>query len=311
MKNKLCLASLLLLALPLSVSACGDDGAGADAPTADAAPGPDAADDGEWLSLVEGDWNLAANEEGYFCVIKTITEDVYIKAFKPISPLGTHHTVLTVYDGSTPDSTYKCSAGENGQSMIYGSGVGSPQFDFPPGVAVKLSAGQRVLINLHLFNTSDAPLTGHSGALMQLMPPSELEHEAEMVLAGPLQLSIPAGQTVTQSGGCTISNIIDEPVQVFAISSHMHQLGTHLKSTIVRGGVETVIQDVDYDFDEQTFQYVTPMIELRPGDFLRTECTYENTTKDPVTWGDSSKQEMCFTDIFYYPAQGATFICPF
>jgi hypothetical protein len=40
-----------------------------------------------------------------------------------------------------------------------------------------------------------------------------------------------------------------------------------------------------------------------------TECTYNNTTGSPVRFGESSDDEMCFTDIFYYPAQRANYIC--
>ena len=52
-----------------------------------------------------------------------------------------------------------------------------------------------------------------------------------------------------------------------------------------------------------------------PGDVLTTYCTYENTAETnppsgaPVGFGESSDDEMCFTDLFYYPAQGADFIC--
>jgi hypothetical protein len=42
---------------------------------------------------------------------------------------------------------------------------------------------------------------------------------------------------------------------------------------------------------------------------LTTYCTYDNTTGQTVRFGESSDDEMCFTDLFYYPAQGANFVC--
>jgi hypothetical protein len=89
----------------------------------------------------------------------------------------------------------------------------------------------------------------------------------------------------------------------------MHKLGRRLKSVIRRGQQEIVLQDVPYDFEQQTFQLVQPTVELRPGDVLTTYCTYDNTTGSTVRFGDSSDDEMCFTDLFYYPAQGASFVC--
>jgi hypothetical protein len=300
---------LLALALAPALAACGGGtGTGDDGgePGADAAidpPDPDG-----WQSLLKGTWNLAANEEGYFCVYATVPRDVYVKAFRPLTPVGTHHTVLTRYTGSTPDGIARCSAATNGQSMIYGSGVGAPDFAFPAGVGLHLPAGTRLLLNLHLYNATDVPLTGTSGSLIQEAAAAEIQHRAELVLAGPtFTLSVPPGVS-TQSGTCNVNAITDEPIQVFALSQHMHKLGRHMRSVVVRGGTEIVLQDLAYDFEQQEFHLRTP-VELRPGDVVRTSCTYENMTGATVRFGDSSDEEMCFSDLFYYPAQGASYIC--
>ena len=301
--------SIALTATALAALAgCGNAGSGDDTPSADAAVDAPELPAG-WQSLLEGQWSLAAGQEGYYCVYATVPRDVYVKAFRPIIPPGTHHTVLTRYTGSHPDGVVPCDVGTNGQSMIYGSGVGSPDFVFPAGVGLHLTAGTRLLLNLHLYNASDAPITGRSGTLFQEATADEIQHTGEIVLAGPtIGLTVPTG-TSTQSGTCNISSITDEPVQVFALSQHMHKLGRHLKTVIRRGGEDIVLQDVPYDFEHQTFQLVQPTVELRPGDVLTTYCTYDNATGATVRFGDSSDDEMCFSDLFYYPAQGAQFVC--
>lgn len=302
------LATLAPLVAATVLAACGGGASGDDTPTVDAAldaPGVPAG----WSTLLQGDWSLAAGEEGYYCVYATVPRDLYIKAFRPIGPAGTHHTVLTRYSGSHPDGVVRCDVGTNGQSMIYGSGVGSPDFVFPAGVGMHLTAGTRLLLNLHLYNANDQPLTGRSGTLFQETTAADIEHVGEIVLAGPtVGLSVPPG-TSTQSGTCNLSNVTSQPVQLFALSQHMHKLGRHLKSTIRRGGQDIVLQDVPYDFEHQGFQLVQPTVELRPGDVLTTSCTYDNATGATVRFGDSSDDEMCFTDLFYYPAQGASFVC--
>ncbi len=270
------------------------------------APGPDP--DG-FVSLLEGDWNLPPGGEGYFCVYATVPRDLYINALRPLNPLGTHHTVLTRYEGTHADGVVPCDVGTNGQNMIYGSGVGAPDFAFPAGVGLHLAQGSRLLLNLHLFNASDTPLTGRSGTLIKETTAAEVPNLAELVLAGPTAtLSIPTGVS-TQSGNCQISNVTSQPIQLFALSQHMHKLGTHMKSVITRGSTEIVLQDVPYSFEEQTFHLVSPVVELRPGDVLSTQCTYDNTTGSPHRFGESSNDEMCFTDLFYYPAQNANYIC--
>jgi hypothetical protein len=301
---------LLLLSFAVAAAACGGSGGGAgdDDGSPDGPPGGEP-DPDSWQALLRGDWSLAANTEGYFCVYATVPRDVDIKAFRPLSPLGTHHTVLTRYQGSAPDGVVPCNFGVNGQSMIYGSGVGAPDFAFPSGVGLHLAAGTRLLLNLHLYNASDAPIRGTSGTLFQAAAPGEIQHPAELVLAGPtLSLAVPSGVT-TQSGSCNVSSITAAPIQVFALSQHMHRLGRHMRSTVVRGGSEIVLQDLPYDFEQQTFHLTASTTELRPGDVVKTSCTYENATGATVRFGESTDDEMCFTDLFYYPAQGASYIC--
>lgn len=289
------------------LAACGGGGGSG----VDAANGGSDSDipDG-WTTLLEGDWTMpAGSPDTYYCVYATVPRDMYIKAFRPLIPLGTHHTVLTLYSGASPaDGTLPCNVGTNGQSMIYGSGVGSPDFVFPQGVGLHLKAGQRLLLNLHLYNASDETLSGRSGTLVQEAMPDEIQHEAEIVLAGPtLGLQVPTGVS-TQSGSCDLTQVTGEPIQVFSLSQHMHKTGTHLKSVITRGQEEIVLQDIDYNFEQQTFQLVDPTITLEPTDRLTTYCTFNNPGP-AKTFGDSSDDEMCFSDLFYYPAQGANFTC--
>ncbi|HEU0033494.1 MAG TPA: hypothetical protein VFQ53_22840 [Kofleriaceae bacterium] len=302
-----------LLAIVVIASACGgSSGAGPgddDQPPGDGASVDTSLPDG-WLSLLEGDWSLPPGGEGYFCVYATVPRELYIKAFRPLTPAGTHHTVLTRYTGATPaDGTVPCNVGTNGQSMIYGSGVGAPDFVFPDGVGLHLQAGDRLLLNLHLYNATDSTLTGRSGTLFQEATAAEVQNVAELVLAGPtIGLTVPTGVS-TQQGSCQLSNVTSQPIQVFALSQHMHKLGTHMKSVISRSGQQITLQDVPYNFEQQSFQLVEPHVELQPGDTLTTFCTYDNTTGQIVRFGESSDDEMCFTDLFYYPAQGASYIC--
>jgi hypothetical protein len=45
-----------------------------------------------WQRLIQADWQLGAQTEGYRCAYKTVPQDVYIVAFSPLTPPGTHHT---------------------------------------------------------------------------------------------------------------------------------------------------------------------------------------------------------------------------
>jgi len=274
-------------------------------PDADTGPDPDG-----FEKLMEGDWTLQPGQEGYFCIYSTVPRDIDISAFRPLAPPGTHHTVLTKITTSMPDGIVPCNVGTNGTTMIYGSGVGAPDFAFPPGIGLRLTAGTRLLNNLHLYNATDQVLSGKSGTLFKAAVAGEIQNFAELVLAGPtIGLSVPTGMS-TQQGNCAVDRITNAPIQVFALSQHMHKLGTHMKSVVARtGSPDIVLQDIAYDFEEQKFHHTTQLVELRPGDMLTTHCTFNNTTGSTVSFGESSDDEMCFTDLYYYPARGANYIC--
>jgi hypothetical protein len=83
-----------------------------------------------------------------------------------------------------------------------------------------------------------------------------------------------------------------------------------MKSVVQRtGSPDIVLQDIPYDFEEQKFHHTPSLVELRPGDKLVTHCTFDNTTGATVSFGESSNDEMCFTDLYYYPAKSANYIC--
>ena len=236
---------------------------------------------------------------------KTLDRDVWIDAFESINPTGTHHTVLTFGAPSGPDGIAACSSFDNQPTMIFGSGVGTNPFEFPDGVAVRLRAGEQLLLNLHLFNTSGAELRGESGTRARFVDPGSTVEEAESILAGTLSLSLPPQQATTTHGRCTLTS----PGTIFGVQPHMHQLGTHMKVVARTAHGDVLLHDADYDFGEQPIYPIQPL-ELTPGDSIEVDCTHFNSTSSTVSWGESSKAEMCHAGIYRFPsASSGYFFC--
>lgn len=278
-------------------------GGGMDDP--DLVPGADAGQEESWHDLIASAWALPAGAERYLCVRTTLEEDVYIDAFDAISPGGTHHTVLTVGPPSGPDGARPCNSFENHHIMIFGSGVGTEAFSLPPGVAVRVEAGQQLLLNLHLFNASEDELEGVSGIRARIAARADVEHVAESVLMGPLDLDIGPGEQEVV-GGCTL----DDDATIFAVAPHMHQLGRHMTVHARRASGDALIHDGPYDFDAQEVLPVEP-VELAAGDFVEVRCRYDNDTGERVRWGESSLDEMCFAGVYRYPVRddAGLFVC--
>ncbi len=275
---------------------CSGDGATSQDP--DAEISLDAAPIGTWSLLVEEDWTVDAGDEAYRCVVVEVPYDISVVGFRPLSPVGTHHTVLTRGLGpSEVARSYDCDGNTNAPYMIYGSGVGTEALTFPEGVAVNLVKGEKIMLNLHLFNVSAQSLSGRSGIEVLAAEPDTISDLADVVLAGPIDtLAVPPGESKSV-GYCTAK----DDATVFAVFPHMHQLGTHMSVTAETADGEVVMLDSDYTFDDQKYSKLTPFVSLKKGERLRIECTYENPTGIPRYWGESTLDEMCLAGIYRYP----------
>jgi hypothetical protein len=252
-----------------------------------------------WTRIIEGSWTLAAGTENpRVCVKKHLTEDIYVKAIRPVHPPGTHHTLVTLSDDDSVDCT---TAVVNG--FIYGAGIGSEGLELPPGVAIKLPKGKVLNLGLHVYNTGSTELKGTSAIEIQTMAAADVKYESEAVLSGPFTISLPPHEVTTLKDDCNITT--DQ--KIYALFPHMHQLGKHIKTTFTMSGSERVIHDGDYSFNEQFQIPLDPVTPLNAGDVVTTECTFDNTTDRTVTFGESSDTEMCFSVLFRYPKQGAGF----
>ena len=259
--------------LAIVLGACGSSGSGE--------PGPDAG--GGWQPLIAKGWTLSPGGEKTSDIqLERLEHEVVIGGIRPLAPTGTHHTLLF--------------RGANGTNAIYASGVGTNELMFPPGKAMRIPAGTLLGLQLHIYNTTDATLTGKSGIEILEIDPATVTDEVDMFLPGPQNISIPPNQPATLRGTCTVKT----PYQLFALFPHMHQLGTHLKTTLTIGGVERVINDAPYDFEHQGVLSFEP-IQMNAGDKITTECTWMNTTSQTVTYGESSTTEMCYSILYRFP----------
>jgi hypothetical protein len=289
-------AAALALALVLPALGCSyDDGSGDD--------GDDGVPVG-FQPLVAGDWTLPAGEEGYYCVRATATEDMFIKAFRPLAPLGTHHTALAFDLQGGPDGGFPCTASDTGFKLLFGSGVGTTPYALPDGVAFRLDAGEQVLLNLHLYNAGDGPLSGRSGIEVERVAASEVLHEAETIYALNFDLAVPPGDS-SHTGSCTI----DGDSTVVGLFPHMHTLGTRMRATAMRAGAEPLaFFDAAYSFEEQLNYPVTPF-DIRDGEQIEYECSFTNPGTTTIEFGDSTDAEMCVLGMYRYPARGTVSLC--
>jgi hypothetical protein len=261
------------------------------------------------FNLIAANWEIAAGRDSYLCVRATVPRDAYLNEFAAIGSAGTHHAVLLVDESpSGPDGVAPCDVDRSGQQIFDSNDFtagNAGHLLLPAGVATHIRAGQQMLLNVHLLNTTGERLMGQSGVLVRTLDAAQVKNVAQVLLAGPEQLQIAPG-IVTQHAQCTWL----QPATIFGVAPHMHELGTRMKVVAQRAGADdSVLVDSLYSFDLQHI-YVTNLIQMRPGDQIQIECSYLNTTQRSVGFGASPRDEMCFAALNVFPENsGATVSC--
>lgn len=262
------------------------------------------------------DWKIDPGVETYYCVYKTLKEDLWFSDFRQNATTGTHHVTLGYGDPGPADGTYsettdpsanpKCNGLTLGTNLAFGATRGTDEFSMPDGVAARIPAGKQLLLSVHVLNASTSPLSGHTGIEAVHADPTKVVHEAEIIFANNVFLTIPPGESV-QTGTCTL----DTDSTLFAVLGHMHVTGKHLTSTALpASGSPITLVDENYQFDQQKYVMLDPPVALKQGDKIQTTCTYQNPGPDTLTFGESTtKNEMCISITYRYPRAAANFNC--
>jgi hypothetical protein len=304
----LALALMLMLVAP----ACGGDDDGTSGDGTDGAGNPDGGGGGGgpdadlpdgFETLVTVDWTLpppsGPTPDEYFCAKLTVDEDMLLSGFSSISPGGTHHLVLSVGEPDGPDGQFDCSFIQNQGTLLFASGVGTDDFNFPDGVALPVHRGEQLFLNVHTFNASDHSISGTSGVAVKKV--DQADTLAEFTFAGTIYINIQADDPNPEASGvCPVS----ADGTILNWWPHMHQLGKQMIVT-VNGDPVPEIPDT-FDFMEQKNYPVD--VQVSAGDEIGVTCKYLESPVD-VTFGDSSNKEMCFVGFYRYPATGERF-CP-
>lgn len=124
------------------------------------------------------------------------------------------------------------------------------------------------------------------------------------------------GQFITGACGYTpddfvlvdnkVSGSCDQPVgeggQIIAVLGHAHEIGSSFRMTLNPDSAsEQLLLDIDrWDFDWQYNYYPVDEIMISGSDWVRLECTWDRSLRDPdlepayIVWADGTDDEMCF-----------------
>ena len=295
-----------------------DGSTGAD--RGDGAPSPDWAPDCEqrYKFVAHGqsvpndptkfDVSASLQKQFYQCFFFKVpwgSDSVQALEFRPIidDARVIHHWILFGGDAGLVQDGQVGGLCSNG-AFLAGWAPGENQTDaMPPDVGLQMPRGPNAYLGLeiHYSNPAAYPNVLDGSGVELCVTRTFRRHTASVHWLGSTNITLPPRQSKTVTSTC--DPIGTQPVQLLAISPHMHQLGTHARLVLNRAnGTQQVLRDLPFDFAHQKSYPIN--VVVNDGETLTTTCTYNNTTNVPVFFGPNTENEMCYVLATAYPAGG-------
>ena len=305
---------LILLCCSVALIACGTDEApeAADTfvePQEVADPNLEPPPEGQGFQLT-----MEATAEPYselwLCEVKPIpiTKVAAVNWVEVKQNGGTHHLTLSTLGfasaGKLAHGRYDCRElyGDKSlmsdQIMFYGNqGVAHETMKLPKGIAATLPPTIDVIHEIHYVNATDKPIDLYSRINAWTIPDDEFEAGIWGGSVRDEHINIPKEGKHTEWTRC----VFNKDVDVLFLASHTHALGVDF--TIARYDGETT-GDIFYsntDWHIPLISQYEPSLKVKAGQGFEWACTWDNTTGEPVNYGNNSTDEMCNLAVVFTP----------
>ncbi len=257
-----------------------------------------------------GPITVAPGTEATRCVVKRVGNDGPAFVNEIHNELGatSHHFIVYEVDDTVerPDP-YECFpfSGSGGSSkLLMITQKADDVLRLPEGVAYEFEAGQMVRLELHFINVSAAPQISEVTTTFRAVAENGINFRADVAFLGPVGFpTIPANGDATYGPEFVSLPRGLENANFFAITGHQHRLGTNVFVEMVdsnRNPIQAIYDVANFTWDEpETVTYDTAFRVPTGGGFNLT-CNWTNTTNDPVSFGLSANDEMCFFWAYHY-----------
>jgi hypothetical protein len=216
-----------------------------------------------------------------------------------------HHWILYATTATSPPPAGACS--DPGRTFLMGWAPGGGNYVMPPDVGLELPApGTYLSLEVHYNNKARLTDARDRSGVAVCTTKTARPKVAGVMTFGSRRITLAPGATnVAVNGDCPGLATRVLPAELHLLSSfpHMHQLGTKFTAAIVSGNASRSLVDIPrWDFNDQRgYPHDPATTVLKPGDVMKTECTYSNPTASTVRFGGATEDEMCFNFVMAYP----------
>jgi hypothetical protein len=320
MTNKLFIASAMLLLL----QACGDDepGGAPDQDSGSEESTPDAATDESDAATVEDAGEDASDTEDDLPPLEPgferyttvpvdvepgtstdwaqwvggpLDQDYDVIAIRGTQWGGGHHALMyATTEAQEPGFTRRWEDADQLTTRLTGGvgGEGGANATLPEGVVFRVQKGSYLVVQTHYLNTTEETISAHSVLDVKLEPVDKSRIVASIMSSTDLAVSITPGDETTMDVYCEIQS----DLKFIQTSNHMHEYGvsTFTEFTDPSGETHMIKDDDDWTYEwalNPNFDHfpVEEPLLVPAGSMLHTQCTWENTTTEEITF----PAEMC------------------
>lgn len=245
-------------------------------------------------------FEVAVGEDRIWCKTMKVPSDVTldVRKWKVTMPEGSHHFILYRSDANLADGFGPCTEMNDRVFVTASQTPGAFETEYPEGLALPLFAGEQLILETHWSNATGAAITGQVEVEAHTMPHEDVTDYVQTVLAPYADFVIPPVTNDYVDG----AEVSETPgFNVIALSSHTHSRAT--KVTIdrtVNGTTSRVYENTDWH--APVIENFSPPLVSAAGNKLRLECTWNNETNAPITFGPTAADEMCIAILTFYPA---------
>ena len=251
---------------------------------------------------------LMPGEEKTVCVVVPMNNlaEVAVNGIDVALTAGSHHLIVYQTTAAATDTPYPC-------APFTGIAIGTdvPMFfankqnatwTFPSGVAQDVPAQAMVKLEAHYINTTQSPIMGHGDVTFRGWEKATAPayQPANFTFWGTMKINIQPHATYS-TGQLFQSGIAG--THLIAITTHQHRLGTGVQvwESAAPGQVGPQIAN-DLNWADPAWGAIQYDFDGTNG--LTYQCSWENTTDQTVTFGESALDEMCFVGGYYWPSHG-------
>jgi hypothetical protein len=283
------------------VGACGSDG------TTDPDGILDPPPEGEGLQLAL-DVEIAPGEEIEYCQYLVLPDDggaaLDVTGFEHVYTSGSHHLLLYQTDlaaADVDDQMFPCAGAsfeELGiRGVAYAAQVATGETRYPDDVALKMNAGDVVLLQTHYLNATDEPIVAEVRLNLYLAA------EPAAIEAGTLffydwAIVVPPNQPSTARMSCGVP----EDINLLFAMSHMHRRGVGYQSWLTGGELaepEMLFTTTSWEGVEP--RLFAPEMPVAAGQRIDYACDYMGEANAVVEGPSADQNEMCMFVAAYYP----------